>query len=441
MEPMTLKDFLGKVKGRLDANFPLQYWITAEIAVLRVNPNSRHCYIDLIEKDEEAVLAKAGGVIWKGRLDYIREKFSGSTGQQLREGMKVMLLVEILFHEVYGFKLNIGDIDPSYTLGEFALHRKKILARLEKEKLLGLNKSISLPAVIQRIAVISSPSAAGYEDFINTLNNNPYGYVFTAELFPAYMQGDQTEESIAGALQDCLSREKPYDAVIIIRGGGDKSDLHGFDSYKLGRAIALLPLPVITGIGHRRDETVVDIVAHTKHISPTAVAEFLIGRMRDFEEGLDDSSRRLVNRVQSLISREKDSLKTAEKHFNIFSGFFIRSKKEQFRALAYDFTSNVSKRIASNGFMLKEFPLSLSRLIHSYLKNHAGRLDRKKDFLLLVEPSNVLKRGYTLTLHKGKILRGAASLKAGDIIETRFSRGSAESAVQKVENGGRDEKK
>lgn len=436
MDSMTLRDFLLEIKGSLEAHFRSSYWVVAEIASLRVNPNSQHCYIDLIEKDGQAVAAKAGGVIWKGRFDYICGKFAKSTGQQLKDGLKVLLQAEVLFHEIYGFKLNIVDIDPSYTLGEFALHRKKIIAQLEKDGLLNLNKELSLPPVPQRVAIISSASAAGYEDFINTLADNPYGYKFKTELFPAYMQGEQTEESIINALDKCLKKKALYDVVIIIRGGGDRVDLHSFDSYNLGKAVALFPLPVITGIGHQRDETVVDAAAHTKKISPTAVAEFLVGRIKEFEDRLEAAGMVLMNRVKGVISQKKDLLAGAEKNINIFVNFFVRDKKRQFKTAGQDFRNSVAKRIASNEFKLKQMPVDISRIVHGYFKTHANSLDRKGDVISLVAPANVLKRGYSLSFKGGGIIKDAASLKTGDIIETRFYKGKAESTVQRIETGG-----
>jgi len=436
MEALTLKEFLETVKDGLEASFPLQYWITAEIAGFRVNPNSRHCYMDLVEKDDRAVVAKTGGVIWKGRFEYVSAKFTGVTGQELKDGLKVMLLVEILFHELYGFKLNINDIDPSYTLGEFAAHRKKILAQLEKEGLLNKNRSMPFPDVPQRIAIISSPSAAGYEDFINTLSNNTYGYRYMTKLFPAYMQGEQTEKSITSALRECAGRKKEFDIIIIIRGGGDQVDLHSFDSYAIGRAIAMCPLPVITGIGHRRDETVADFTAHARMISPTAVAEFVIARTREFEERIDQAGVRFAGRLNTELLRQANSLKTIQKHLDIFTNFFMQNRKQEFVMLGENFRNCVAKKTASSEFRLGQMPVSLARASRVFIKAQLNIIERHGDRIEMMNPVNVLKRGYTLTFKNGKTVKSVEGIEKGDRIETRFHRGTVESTVNEIKKRG-----
>jgi exodeoxyribonuclease VII large subunit len=432
MEPITLREFLENVKNSLETFFPLQYWVTAEIADLRINPNSKHCYITLVEKNENNVTAKTGAVIWKGKFNYIEKNFRKATGQQLKDGLKVLLLVEVLFHEIYGFKLNINDIDPSYTIGELALHRKKIIARLEKEGLLNRNKTVPFPLVPQKIAIISSSSAAGYEDFVNTLDSNTYGYKFKVTLFPAFMQGQQTEKSIIDALQSCLGKKEKHDIILIIRGGGDQIDLHSFDNYNIGKAIAFSPLPVITGIGHKRDETVVDIVAHTKLISPTAAAEFIIARTKEFEDKLDRISQRLVTRTNSMLFQKVSTLETAEKHLNIFINYFFEKQRRRFENTGSDFKTGVSKRIAASEFVLKQVPANLSRAVRLYIKSCINNLQRENDRLELLHPAKVLKRGYTLTMRNGKLIKNILELKNGDRIETKFHKGTLGSIVNEI---------
>ncbi len=433
METMTLKQFLEVIRDALQAGFPMQYRVTAEIASFRVNPNSGHCYMDLVEKEEIAVTAKAGAVIWKGRLDYIQQKFSRDTGQPLKEGLKVLLVAEVSFHEIYGFKLNVTDVDPSYTIGEFALHRKKIIARLEKEGILESNKQLPFPAVPQRIAVISSASAAGYEDFLNTLENNPYGYAVSTTLFPAYMQGEQTEQSVIRALKRCLERIKDYDAAVIIRGGGDQIDLHSFDNYNIGKAVALFPIPVLAGIGHRRDETVVDIVAHQRLISPTAAAEFIIGRIKDFEDRIDGESRILADIAGNILVSERRSLAESEKHLLIFSDFFFRKRAQAFKTLISDFRNNVARNTASAEFFLKQAPVTLAGAVQAFMKGRLNTLERNGDRVELMNPVKVLERGYSLTFSNGKVVKDAETVKNGERIETRLYKGTIESVVKKSE--------
>ncbi|MCK9266294.1 exodeoxyribonuclease VII large subunit [bacterium] len=432
METLTLKNFLEAVKNSLDTSFPLQYWVSAEIADLKVHTYSQHCYLDLVEKNQHSVIAKTGGVIWKNRFEYISRKFTEATGQPLKDGMKVLLLIEVLFHGVYGFKLNVNDIDPSYTLGEFALHKKKILALLEKEGLLNKNKLLPFPTVPQRIAVISSPTAAGYEDFMNTLNNNPYKYLFKTELFHAYMQGELSEKSITEALGSPSIKEGKFDIAIIIRGGGDKVDLHSFDNHNIGKAIALCPIPVITGIGHQRDETVADIVAHTKLISPTAVAEFIILKTREFEENLEQAGRRFSIQLNNQLAKQQETLSTIDKHLLIFTNFFIQQKKQSFNALIENFKNSTSKQLAANEFKLKQLPEIVLKGITVFFKSKKISIERYKDKIDLMNPVNVLKKGYTLTFKNGSLVKNFEELQTGDSIKTKFHTGEVESRVTKV---------
>ncbi len=433
METVTLKQFLEVIRDALQAGFPMQYRITAEIASFRVNPNSGHCYIDLVEKEENAVTAKAGAVIWKGRLDYIQQKFSRDAGQPLKEGLKVLLVAEVSFHEIYGFKFNITDVDPSYTIGEFALHRKKIIARLEKEGVLDNNKNLPFPLVPQRIAVVSSESAAGYEDFLNTLQNNPYGYAMSVTLFPAYMQGGQTEQSVIRSLSKCREHIKNYDVAVIIRGGGDQVDLHSFDNYNIGMAVAKFPIPVLSGIGHRRDETVVDIVAHKRLISPTAAAEFIIGQMKDFEDRLDGESRVLADITGNILVSETRSLEETEKHLRIFTDFFFRKRTQVFKMLISDFRNNVARNTSSAEFFLKQAPVTLAGAVQAFIKARLNMLERNGDRMDLMNPVRVMKRGYSITFCDGKAVKDADSVKNGDRIETRLYKGTIESIIEKSE--------
>lgn len=434
MEAITLKQFLTNVKDVLEVSFPLHYGVTAEIARLNLNPNSGHCFLDLVEKEGETVVAKAGGVIWKGRFDDISTGFREATGQELKAGLKVLLVAQVLYHEVYGFKLGIADIDPSYTLGEFALHRKKILAKLEKEGLLDKNKQLPFPPVPQRIAVISSASAAGYEDFLNTLENNPYGYRMAVTLFPSYMQGEQTEKSILESMQKCLAKIRDYDVLVIIRGGGDQVDLHGFDNYNIGRAIALFPVPVLTGIGHRRDETVTEMVAHKGLISPTAVAQFIVGRMREFEERLDGSGKRLVYTVENILAERRNAVNETGRHAALFTKFFLQQSSRRFNEIVADFRNNAAKNIAGKEFFLRQYPLNLSSAVQSCLKGCLNKLERQQDRTEMMNPLQVLKRGYSITFHNGRPVKNAGDVQSGDRLTTRLYKGTVDSIAEKTAN-------
>lgn len=432
MQAVTLRQFLSSIKDVLEVSFPLHYAVTAEIARLNFNPSSGHCYPTLVEKEGETIVARTDGVIWKSRFEDINRRFKEVTGQELKEGLKVLLVVEVLYHEIYGFKLGILDIDPSYTLGEFALHRKKVLAQLEKEGLLDRNKQMLLPLAPQNIAVISSASAAGYEDFMNIIENNPYGYKMSVTLFPAYMQGEQTEKSILSAMEKCLEKIRHFDILVIIRGGGDQVDLHAFDNYNIGRAIALFPVPVLTGIGHKRDQTVAEIVAHKGLISPTAVAEFIIARMRDFEERIDVSAQHLVYTVENILVEKKNHIRDIAKHINLVTNFFLQHKVQHFSEVIVDFRNNVARNTAGKEFFLKQIPVHLSSVVQAYLKGCLNILERQQDRVEMMNPLQVLKRGYSITFRNGYPVKDSAEVQVGDRLTTRLYRGTVESIAEKT---------
>jgi exodeoxyribonuclease VII large subunit len=278
-EALSLYELNKLIKSVIDDNLSGTFLVTAEIASCDVK---RHCYLTLVDKEEDTIRAEIRAVVWANRYKVIAPIFEESTGTKLAKGIKILFQATVDFHERYGLKLTINNIDPSYTVGELAVRRKEILERLKKEGLIDRNRELEFPLVPQRIGIISSATAAGYEDLTAHLLNNVYGYKFTAELYEAVMQGDRAEDSIVAALGQCMGDVSSLDVLVIVRGGGGQTDLHCFDSYKIGKAIASLPIPVIAGIGHQRDVTVVDEVSNTRAKTPTAVADMIITRVKDF---------------------------------------------------------------------------------------------------------------------------------------------------------------
>lgn len=285
---LSLVELNMLVRRSVRACLPDEYWVQAELSDVRSN-YSGHCYLEFVQKDSKsnALVAKARGIIWNNVYSRLKPFFERETGQLFVSGIKVLVKVTVDFHELYGYSLTVVDIDPTYTLGDMARRRKEIISRLESEGILTLNKELELPVLAQRIAVISSATAAGYGDFCNQLEHNPYGFVFYPHLFQAVMQGDKVELSIIAALEKIYQTQEKWDVVVIIRGGGATSDLSGFDTYNLAAHCAQFPLPVLTGIGHERDDTVLDVVSHTRVKTPTAAAEFLINHLRGTAEALD----------------------------------------------------------------------------------------------------------------------------------------------------------
>ena len=456
MNFLTLSELSYLIKSTIHSTLSDEYRVIAEIAQINYHVNSGHCYLDLVEKQDVVIAAKIRANIWAKNYRLIGSNFRKLTGRELQSGMKILALVKITYHEVHGLSLNIIDIDPSYTLGEMALKRRQVIEQLTKEGLIDLNRKIPLPPVLQRIAVISSPGAAGYGDFLSRLDNNPYGYAFTHKLFHALVQGDKAEESIRSALRSCIKSKGMFDAVIIIRGGGSTVDLHCFDSYGLSKEIALSPLPVLTGIGHERDETVADRVAHMRLITPTAVADFLIFRSRDFEDSVDDLRQRLIFRTNTLVAAEKHLLE------NLLSSL-LRQSRDLLRLSFQSLKHNIFALQASSLAALK-IPFTHLNFCKGSLKHAAERLLASKsnavkeysqtllifpDHLIamsrkevehagakvhLLDPVNILKRGYSITFFKGRPLKDVNTVKKPDIISTRLSNGAITSIVEDIQS-------
>ncbi|RNI29440.1 exodeoxyribonuclease VII large subunit [Rufibacter immobilis] len=288
--PFTLYEFNRRLREEIENALPHRYWIIAEISEARVHHQSGHCYLTLTDKEpgsKSTLMAQARGTIWKRQYQEIAQYFEAQTGHPLKSGLKILFNASPRFHELYGFSLDIHDIDPTYTLGDLARQRQETIARLQTEGLLDLNQKLALPPVPQRLAVISSPTAAGYQDFVSQLANNPFGYAFQLSLFEASVQGTEAVSSIKAALSRVTLRQQAFDAVVIIRGGGSQTDLLCFDHYELAATVAQMPLPVLTGIGHERDESITDLVAHTPLKTPTAVAAFLVDRLNEFEAAME----------------------------------------------------------------------------------------------------------------------------------------------------------
>jgi exodeoxyribonuclease VII large subunit len=411
-EPYSLYELNQLIKTAIDTSFPETVLVTAEIASCDVR---NHCYVTLIEKEEDTIIAEIKAVIWARRFRSIAAGFTDATGIELSRGIKILFEASLHFHERYGLKLHILNIDPSYTIGELAVKRREVLERLTKEGLRDRNKALEFPLVPQRIGIISSPSAAGYEDLMSHLTNNPYDYLFTCRLYEALMQGDRAEESVVSALRHCLKDAPLLDVVVIVRGGGGKPDLHCFDSYEIGKAIALLPVPVLSGIGHERDITVVDEISNIRVKTPTAAADLLITRIKDFEDIADSLAHRLLLGTNKLTSDLKETLITLVKRFE----------------------GLVKNELIGNFHRIEVFKKGL-RYSLKFLKNERERLRSREYNISHLNPKNVLRRGYSITYHNGKAVKSAVEVKRGDSIETILYKGELSCTIEdKRRTGGR----
>ena len=409
-QALSLYELNGLVKRSIRSCLPDTYWVQAELSDVRSN-YSGHCYLEFIQKDAGGnnLIAKARGTIWSNIYKMLKPYFEQETGQAFTSGIKVLVQVSVEFHELYGYSLTVLDIDPTYTVGDMERKRRGILRQLEEEGVIDLNKELEMPMLPQRIAVISSATAAGYGDFCNQLVNNPRGYGFHTELFPAIMQGERVEESILSALDAINNRLEEFDVVVIIRGGGATSDLSGFDTYLLAASCAQFPLPIITGIGHERDDTVIDKVAHTRVKTPTAAAEFLIAKIDKCADVLDEMSFRLMQGVRNRLLWEHRRIEN----------------------LAQRIPSTVYKRIADAKYDLLSAQRDLQMASRQFLSAKKHRLELLQQRLNDALPEKQLARGYSITLKNGKAVKDASLLKEGDKLITMLHRGRIESEVKK----------
>lgn len=474
-ERLKLSELNGLVKKAVGEAFTAPVWVIGEISELKTN-RSGHCYLNLIEKEQngDAIVAQARATIWSYTYRMLRPFFESTTGQQLTEGLKVLLSVSVEFHELYGYSLNIRDIDPTYTLGDMARRRREIIARLQSEGVAEMNKELDLPLVPQKIAIISSSTAAGYQDFIDQLTNNPAGYHFDLKLFPAIMQGNQAESSIIGALEQIYLYENFFDAVVIIRGGGSQADLSCFDNYNLAYFITQFPLPVITGIGHEKDDSIVDMVAHTRLKTPTAVAEFLISGVAQFDLHLDEINKQFIEIVTDLIAGSKNDIEQITRMIAPLTREKISKANNNLNQTIWKLDKAVKKFIQNRNYQLerkeetvrhefKNFAQLQLRILERTTRTLSGTLRQitiaKHDQLTrkmqrserrfksaisdsrhylelslqmanLTDPNKILARGYSITTYNGHALKDVNLVNSEAIIETRLYNGHIISEVK-----------
>lgn len=427
---LSLFELNQLVRRSVRTCLPDEYWVQVELSDVRAN-YSGHCYLECVQKDPKSnsLIAKARGIIWSNVFSQLKPYFEQETGQAFVSGIKVLVKVTVDFHELYGYSLTIVDIDPAYTLGDMARRRREILLRLQEEGVLSLNKELELPVLAQRIAVISSATAAGYGDFCNQLENNAFGFAFYPRLFPAIMQGERVEASVIAALDRIYAESEKWDVVVIIRGGGATSDLSGFDTYDLAASCAQFPLPIITGIGHERDDTVIDLVVHTRVKTPTAAAEFLVNHLRQTAEQLENYAYYIRQEVPARLNREKERLERCITR--IPARVQMRLQREDFRRerLAKRMEMAWQSRLAREQYRL-ELSSRLSVALQARLLKEKHRLDLLEKSVEAASPDLLLKRGYSITLKDGKAVTDASLLKPGDRVVTRVAKGQFSSEVQ-----------
>ena len=405
---ITLLELNRLVREVIESEMPHEYWVEAELSECRESRG--HCYMELIEKDEHSAtpIAKASAKCWAQKWMLVRPYFERTTGQRLAAGMKVLLKVYPQFHEAFGFSWIVTDIDPTYTMGDMARKRQEIIRQLKEEGVFELQKELELPVFSQRIAVISSETAAGYGDFCNQLSDNPYGFQFRTWLFPAIMQGEGTGQSIIAALEKIYTIINQFDCVVIIRGGGATSDMSGFDTLELAENVANFPIPIITGIGHERDESILDMVSHMRVKTPTAAAALLIDHLKIVLDTINNSQNSITRSVQQKLSTLNAQLLTVSEAIpRLFS--IVKTRHEA---------------------RLDAFGQKIPMLIERRLTNTCHQLEILEEKVKSLDPQLLLKRGYSITLHNGKAVHDPRQLRQGDEIETRLEKGTLKSIIK-----------
>ncbi|MFO7924897.1 MAG: exodeoxyribonuclease VII large subunit [Bacteroidales bacterium] len=452
----TLLELTGMIGKTIGDAFPERYWLIAEINEMRENING-HCYLELIEKDqgEDRIVARSRATIWAYTWRMLKPYFETSTSQPISKGMMILVEVSIEFHELYGISLNIKDIDPLYTMGDLERKRAETIRKLKEEGIIDMNRELPFPLIPSRIAIISSPLAAGYEDFTHQVKNNPLGYHFEMRLFAALMQGENAGRSVTKALDEIFEMEDEFDVVVILRGGGSASDLNCFDSYDIASHIAQFPLPVITGIGHERDHTIAGMVAHTNLKTPTAVAEFLIGKYHELDQRIGRLSTRIAAEVSHITEQNNQMIKTMIRDIPYIINNNLKTKRKHLSAAGSILTRSATGFIRGNkhkvcsehsrfGFIIKNHLLRLERNRRDFelriipektrvnLRKKSDRLGLFDATIKLVDPENVLKKGYALVMKNGGIVKSTKEVNKEDTLETKLHDGRIKSKVLNV---------
>lgn len=451
---LSLSQLLANVAEAVKVNFPMPQWVVAEVNSINV-ARVGHCYMELVEKasgNDSKILAQVRANIWANNYRIIKQNFEMATGETLRAGMKILAYVRIDFSPAYGLSLNVQDIDPQYTIGDLAQQRAKVIKQLNDDGVIDMNKQNSLPIVVQRIAVISSDSAAGWGDFKNQIESNEYGYRFNLQLFAALMQGEKAPQSIIAALDEIAQHFEDFDAVVIIRGGGARTDLSCFDQYDLAFHIAQFPLPILTGIGHERDDSVADLVAHTRLKTPTAVAAFIIDRANCFMSEIQENAEVVFDSAKSMLVEQSDVYKQQVHRLEMIMNQIVAKQQLELdnlhTSLQYSTRhfvdsktlqlNNVTERakmayklpVSAMCNKLNNMQLQLETSVVKCLGIKEKELLSTEIELRLHNPNEVTKYGFAVVSSKGQFVNSVSQLSRGTHINIKLKDGEVDSVVE-----------
>lgn len=429
MDRLTLYELNSLVKETIELTFTQQFWVEAELA--DATERRGHLYLDLVQKDEHSAtpIARASARCWASVWASVRPRFERTTRQRLTAGMKVLLRVYPQFHQAYGFSWIVTDIDPTYTLGDMQRQRQEIIDRLKRDGVFDMQRELTLPMFCQRIAVISSATAAGFGDFCNHLQHNDYGFHFAVELFPAIMQGEQVEPTVISALDSINSRIDDFDCVVIIRGGGATVDMSGFNTLLLAENVANFPLPIITGIGHDRDESIIDMISFMQVKTPTAAAAFLIERLLNVSERITAATSSITRCVQEKLEHERIRLTALSTRIPILFSLTKTRQLSIIDSLTQRMTAAVQQDIRQRQHQLQIAAQRLAPATQRTMQQEQHRLQMLTQRTAALDPAAILRRGFSMTLCNGRFVTDASQMKNGDIMETRLANGTVLSRV------------
>lgn len=447
----SLSELTGSIKAVINKTYTRAYYVKAEIIRLNKYPHSGHCYPELVEKEGDRIVTQMRAVIWKTQVEEINAKFLKITGEPLKDNISILCLATIEFSPQYGLALYIQDIEPSYTLGELMRNKMAVIARLKKEGVFGANKRLELPLLPKRIAVISVETSKGYSDFMVTLQENSWNYCFECELFPSILQGDKAITTITAQLEAIAKRQKDFDCVVIIRGGGGDVGLSCYDDYSLSHKVATFPLPIISGIGHSTNESVTDMVSYANKITPTEVAYFLIQQFHNFAIQLEEAQDKIIRYVETLFTREKYQIEQIEHNYLLLATQLLTKEKQRIAQIEQDYLLTATRSLTREKHQIEQLEqrcklnathrlsqeknvmenlyrmMQLSSKQLFVIKNK--ELENLEEKIRLLHPHNVLKRGYSITRLNGKALTRPADVKEGDVLVTELSEGEVVSKV------------
>lgn len=450
----TLLDVTQSIEKTLRTRYQSAFWVKAEMNKLNFYNHSGHCYPDLVEKREGKIIAQIRAVLWKNDYLRINKAFHDTLKEPLKDGIKILFLARISYTPLYGLTLTISDIDPSYTLGDLEKEKQETIQKLKAEGVFEKNHKLDFPLLPKRIAIISVETSKGYADFLKIVENNPYNYKFFLFLFPALLQGDKAAERISNQLQRIKKIKHHFDVVAIIRGGGGDVGLSCYNDYGLASEIANFPIPILTGIGHATNETVSEIVAYHNAITPSKLAQFLLQKFHDFADPLKEAERKLIDRAGLLLKEERTNLYSHVRLFKSITENVLNINQSNIGNIATSLSQQSRFRFKSENDTLGSFEVAIERSGISFLEHQKIAIFQLKEKLDLgshykikehtlellnmeknvgnMDPKNVLKRGFSITLHNGKAIQELSNLKPGDLLQTLTFDGEIKSEVKET---------